>query len=49
MQALARAADEAGVALLHYSTDFVFDGELERPYDEFDHPTPQGVYARSKR
>lgn len=46
---LARAADAAGVALVHYSTDFVFDGELERPYDEFDPPSPQGLYARSKR
>ncbi len=49
VQALARAADDAGAALLHYSTDFVFDGELERPYDEFDPPSPQGLYARSKR
>jgi dTDP-4-dehydrorhamnose reductase len=49
VEALARAAREAGAALLHYSTDFVFDGELERPYDEFDPPSPQGVYARSKR
>ena len=49
VEALARAAQAAGAALLHYSTDFVFDGTLERPYDEFDPPTPQGVYARSKR
>jgi dTDP-4-dehydrorhamnose reductase len=47
-ETLARAADAAGAALVHYSTDFVFDGELERPYDEFDPPSPQGVYARSK-
>jgi dTDP-4-dehydrorhamnose reductase len=46
---LARAAAAAGVALVHYSTDFVFDGERERPYDEFDPPSPQGLYARSKR
>jgi dTDP-4-dehydrorhamnose reductase len=45
---LARAAAAAGVALVHYSTDFVFDGELPRPYDEFDPPSPQGLYARSK-
>jgi dTDP-4-dehydrorhamnose reductase len=48
VEALARATDEAGAKLLHYSTDFVFDGTLERLYDEFDPPTPQGVYARSK-
>lgn len=45
---LARACERTGAALVHYSTDFVFDGELERPYDEFDPPSPQGVYARSK-
>jgi dTDP-4-dehydrorhamnose reductase len=33
---------------VHYSTDFVYDGERERPYDEFDPPSPQGLYARSK-
>jgi dTDP-4-dehydrorhamnose reductase len=49
VEALARACREAGAALVHYSTDFVYDGELERPYDEFDPPSPQGVYARSKR
>jgi dTDP-4-dehydrorhamnose reductase len=46
---LARAAADAGSALVHYSTDFVFDGERERPYDEFDPTSPQGQYARSKR
>jgi dTDP-4-dehydrorhamnose reductase len=45
---LARACERRGAKLVHYSTDFVFDGELERPYDEFDPPSPQGVYARSK-
>jgi dTDP-4-dehydrorhamnose reductase len=47
-ETLARACHELGARLVHYSTDFVFDGELERPYDEFDQPVPQGVYARSK-
>ena len=47
-ETLARAADAAGAALVHYSTDFVYDGERERPYDEFDPPSPQGLYARSK-
>jgi len=45
---LARACAESGAKLVHYSTDFVFDGELERPYDEFDPPSPPAVYARSK-
>ncbi len=47
-EALARVTAGLGVKLIHYSTDFVFDGELERPYDEFDEPSPQGLYARSK-
>ena len=45
---VARAAAAAGAAVVHYSTDFVFDGELERPYDESDPPSPQGRYAASK-
>jgi dTDP-4-dehydrorhamnose reductase len=47
-EVLARACEAARVRLVHYSTDFVFDGERERPYDEFDPASPQGVYARSK-
>ncbi len=46
--ALARAARDAGAALVHYSTDFVFDGESERPYVEDDRPNPRGIYAASK-
>jgi dTDP-4-dehydrorhamnose reductase len=45
---LARAADEAGAAFVHYSSDFVFDGTTSRPYVESDRPNPQGVYAASK-
>ena len=45
---LGRAVERIGAKLVHYSTDFVFDGERERPYDEFDSPSPQGIYARSK-
>ena len=45
---LARAADEVGAVLVHYSTDFVFDGTTGRPYVETDQPNPQGVYAASK-
>jgi dTDP-4-dehydrorhamnose reductase len=46
--ALARAAREAGAILVHYSTDFVFDGETSRPYTEDDEPRPRSVYASSK-
>jgi dTDP-4-dehydrorhamnose reductase len=49
VEALARATNEVGATLLHFSTDYVFDGALGRPYDEFDAPAPQGLYARSKR
>ena len=47
-ETVARAAADAGAAVVHYSTDFVFDGTRERPYDERDVPSPQGQYARSK-
>jgi dTDP-4-dehydrorhamnose reductase len=46
--ALARAAREAGTVLVHYSTDFVFDGESDRPYVESDSAAPQSNYGRSK-
>jgi len=46
--ALARAAASHGATLVHYSTDFVFDGEATRPYTEEDRPNPRGLYAASK-
>jgi dTDP-4-dehydrorhamnose reductase len=49
LRAMARAAAEAGARLIHYSTDFVFDGrQTDRPYTEDDPPAPQSVYAASK-
>ena len=45
---LARAARTARATLVHYSTDFVFDGAGDRPYVETDRPNPRGVYAASK-
>lgn len=47
-QSLALAARESGAVLLHVSSDYVFDGEKDQPYDELDQPNPLGVYARSK-
>jgi dTDP-4-dehydrorhamnose reductase len=46
--ALSRAARAAGAVLVHYSTDFVFDGNTDRPYSEADKTNPRGVYAASK-
>jgi dTDP-4-dehydrorhamnose reductase len=45
---LARAAASAGATLVHFSTDFVFDGETAAPYVETDGPNPRGTYALSK-
>src|SRR5262249_62363800 len=47
-ETVAAAAAAVGAAVVHYSTDFVFDGTLARPYDERDPPSPQGRYAESK-
>ena len=48
VRALARAAERLGATLVHYSTDFVFDGTAVRPYSEADRPNPRSVYATSK-
>jgi dTDP-4-dehydrorhamnose reductase len=49
VRALARGAAAAGAVLVHYSSDFVFDGLADRPYTEDDEPAPQSVYASSKQ
>jgi dTDP-4-dehydrorhamnose reductase len=46
--ALARACSAAGVPLVTFSSDLVFDGRLGRRYHEEDETCPTGVYGRSK-
>jgi dTDP-4-dehydrorhamnose reductase len=46
--ALAKAAAEHGLPIVHVSTDYVFDGRKPGAYDETDGTAPQGVYGRSK-
>jgi dTDP-4-dehydrorhamnose reductase len=45
---LAEAAKKAGALMVHYSTDYIFDGTKTSPYVEADAPNPLGAYGRSK-
>lgn len=46
--AMAKACAKLNCGLLHYSTDYVFDGSGHRPYVETDAPNPQSVYGETK-
>jgi dTDP-4-dehydrorhamnose reductase len=45
---LAEEAKKTGALLVHYSTDYIFDGTKTKPYEETDVPNPLGAYGRSK-
>lgn len=45
---LAEEAKRTGAAIVHYSTDYVFDGARNEPYTEKDTPNPINTYGRSK-
>lgn len=47
-QTLARVTREAGIPLVHVSTDYVFDGEASEPYDEDAVLAPRSAYGRTK-
>lgn len=48
LTALARIATRNGITLVHVSSDYVFDGTLDRPYTEDDPIRPLGVYGQTK-
>jgi dTDP-4-dehydrorhamnose reductase len=45
---LAEEAKKIGAMMVHYSTDYIFDGTKTSPYAETDTPNPLGAYGRSK-
>jgi len=47
-EVLATEAKQIGALLIHYSTDYVFDGTKSSPYTEDDTPNPINAYGRSK-
>ena len=48
VRSLTRATAAHGTVLVHFGTDFVFDGTASAPYSEEDRPNPRSVYAASK-
>ncbi|MFN6572266.1 dTDP-4-dehydrorhamnose reductase [Dendronalium sp. ChiSLP03b] len=45
---IAEEAKRLGTAIIHYSTDYVFDGTNTTPYTELDKPNPQNIYGKTK-
>ncbi|OUL37716.1 dTDP-4-dehydrorhamnose reductase [Nostoc sp. T09] len=46
--AIAEEAKRLGAAVIHYSTDYVFDGSKNTTYTEQDQPNPQNIYGKTK-
>ena len=47
-QVMAEEAQKLNIPFIHYSTDYVFDGNKVEPYTEEDLPNPINVYGKSK-
>lgn len=45
---IAQAAEKVGAKMLHFSSDYVFDGEKTTPYEETDKARPLNIYGQSK-
>ena len=45
---LAEEAKKLGALMVHYSTDYIFEGTKKSPYNETDTPNPPGAYGRTK-
>ncbi len=45
---IAEEAKRVGAAVIHYSTDYVFNGSQALPYTEQDEPDPQNIYGKTK-
>ena len=48
-KALVKKAIELNIPIIYFSSDYVFDGLKEGPYNEEDHTSPQSIYAKSKQ
>ena len=47
-EVMAKAAAALNAGIIHYSTDYVFDGTAKQPYSEVDQPHPESVYGQTK-